>query len=80
MEKSIKEANQFNNWIEDRFLWAEVLTAIRKAMIKTESSMRNQYGKQVGVWVAAFNKRDADDMDFEDMGMGMGMEWEWEWE
>ena len=36
--------------------------------------MKSQYGKQVGVWVAAFNKRDADEMDFEDgMGMGMGM-------
>ena len=38
VEKSIKEANQFNNWIEDRFLWAEVLTAIRSLHSKKKVS------------------------------------------
>ena len=74
IDTKIQEADQFNKWINDRFLWAEVLKSIRVSMIKTENSMKSQYGKQVGVWVAAFNKRDADEMDFEDgMGMGMGM-------
>ena len=74
IEESITEADQFNKWIDDRFLWAEVLTTIRKAMIDTETKMKAQYGSQVGVWVAAFNKRDADTGDFETgMGMGMGM-------
>ena len=74
IKESITEADQFNKWIDDRFLWAEVLTTIRKAMIDTETKMKAQYGSQVGVWVAAFNKRDADTSDFETgMGMGMGM-------
>jgi hypothetical protein len=37
--------------------------------------MKDQYGSQVGVWVAAFNSVDADEKDYEDsnmMGMGMG--------
>jgi len=74
VKEQIDEAIQFNSWIDDRFLWAEVLTVIRSAMIQTENSMKNQYGSQVGVWVAAFNKSDADDDDYEDMNMmGMGM-------
>ena len=35
-EDKAKESKQFNNWINDRFLWAEVLTVIRKAMIQTD--------------------------------------------
>ena len=74
VDEKIKEADQFNKWISDRFLWAEVLKSIRVSMIKTENSMKAQYGKQVGVWVAAFNKSDADEEDVEGgMGMGMGM-------
>ena len=73
VDKKLAEAEQFNKWIDERFLWAEVLTTIRESMIKTESSMRTQLGSQVGVWVAAFNKRDADEADFEDFaGMPMG--------
>ena len=73
------EADQFNKWIVERFLWADVLQAVRKSMITTETRMRSSIGSQVGVWVAAFNQVDADDMDYEDayggmMGMpGMGM-------
>ena len=73
--EKIDEAVQFNEWIDERFLWAEVLTVIRSAMIQTEKSMKDQYGSQVGVWVAAFNSVDADEKDYEDsnmMGMGMG--------
>ena len=74
VDEKIKEADQFNKLISDRFLWAEVLKSIRVSMIKTENSMKAQYGKQVGVWVAAFNKSDADEEDVEGgMGMGMGM-------
>ena len=72
IDTKIREADQFNKWISDRFLWAEVLKSIRVSMIKTENSMKGQYGKQVGVWVAAFNQVDADEEDFED-SMGMGM-------
>jgi len=75
------EADQFNKWIGERFLWADVLQAVRLSMITTETEMRKSTGSQVGVWVAAFNQVDADDMDYEDgvggmmgmMGMGMGM-------
>ena len=83
LEDLKKEADQFDKWIGERFLWADVLQAVREAMIITEVEMRNFTGRKVGVWVAAFNKVDAEDMDYEDafgggmMGMGgmygMGM-------
>ena len=79
------EADQFNKWIGERFLWADVLQAVRQSMIATEMRMRQSTGSQVGVWVAAFNQVDADE-GYEDavgsiygmgmmggMGMGMGM-------
>ncbi len=75
------EADQFNKWIGERFLWADVLQAVRQSMITTEKRMRQSTGSQVGVWVAAFNQVDADE-GYEDavgsiygMGMmgGMGM-------
>ena len=75
------EADQFNKWIGERFLWADVLQAVRQSMITTEMKMRQSTGSQVGVWVAAFNQVDADE-GYEDavgsiygMGMmgGMGM-------
>ena len=80
--KNLKdEADQFNKWIGERFLWADVLQAVRQSMITTEMKMRQSTGSQVGVWVAAFNQVDADE-GYEDavgsiygMGMmgGMGM-------
>ena len=83
LENLKKEADQFDKWIGERFLWADVLQAVRESMIITEVEMRNFTGRKVGVWVAAFNKADAEDMDYEDafgggmMGMGgmygMGM-------
>jgi len=66
-----KEAEQFNEWIGERFLWADVLQAVRQSMIKTEAEMRRSTGQQVGVWVAAFNQVDAD-AGYEDSMMGMG--------
>ncbi|MDP7441252.1 MAG: type IV pilus assembly protein PilM, partial [Verrucomicrobiota bacterium] len=76
-----KEADKFNEWIGERFLWADVLQALRQSMITTEFKMRSSTGSQVGVWVAAFNQVDADEMDYEAAyggmmgmgGMGMGM-------
>ena len=79
LENLKKEADQFDKWIGERFLWADVLQAVRQSMITTEKEMLKFTGRKVGVWVAAFNKVDADDMDYEDafgggmMGMyGMG--------
>ncbi|MEE2948277.1 MAG: type IV pilus assembly protein PilM [Verrucomicrobiota bacterium] len=73
------EADQFNKWISERFLWADVLQAVRQSMIKTELEMRQFTGENAGVWVAAFNQVDADE-GYEDSmmgmyggGMGMGM-------
>ena len=76
LENLKKEADQFDKWIGERFLWADVLQAVRQSMINTEKQMLLFTGRKAGVWVAAFNKVDADDMDYEDacgggmMGMG----------
>ena len=64
------EADQFNEWIGERFLWAEVLQAVRQSMITTEIEMRKSTGSQVGVWVASFNQVDADE-GYEDSVVGM---------
>ena len=66
LENLKKEADQFDKWIGERFLWADVLQAVRQSMITTEKEMLKFTGRKVGVWVAAFNKVDADDMDYED--------------
>ena len=65
-----EEADKFNEWIGERFLWADVLQAVRQSMIKTEAEMRRSTGQQVGVWVAAFNQVDAD-AGYEDSVVGM---------
>ena len=44
-----------------------MLQALRQSMITTESKMRSSTGSQVGVWVAAFNQVDADEMDYEEL-------------
>ena len=79
LETLKSEADQFNKWIGERFLWADVLKAVRQAMITTEKEMHDFTREKVGVWVVAFNQVDADE-GYEDsvvgmygMGMGMGM-------
>ena len=39
LENLKKEADQFDKWIGERFLWADVLQAVRQSMINTEKEM-----------------------------------------
>ncbi len=70
LETLKSEADQFNKWIGERFLWADVLKAVRQAMITTEKEMHDFTREKVGVWVVAFNQVDADE-GYEDSVVGM---------
>lgn len=49
-----KELNALGALIEDRLMWPEFLSALRKVMIETENESRRRLGVETGVWFESF--------------------------
>jgi hypothetical protein len=50
------EANQIASWMEGRYYWGDVLTELRRALIRSEDAIKKKYGAQkpgleAGIWV-----------------------------
>src|SRR5690349_19134878 len=51
MKRAETEAGQYQAWMKDRLQWAELLVAMREALISVEAKKQTEFGRSVGVWV-----------------------------
>jgi hypothetical protein len=51
LKRAESEAIQFESWVRDRHHWAELLMAMREALIAVESKKKVEFGTPVGVWI-----------------------------
>src|SRR3984957_131435 len=59
--KSQQEAEQFAEWIGDRYYWADVLTELHGILIQVEADSRAKLHTDTGVWIEKFISSPADD-------------------
>lgn len=63
-QAALAQANQITSWMEDRYYWGDVLTALRQTLIRSEEAVRKKYAPQyaalhpqqkdadfVGIWI-----------------------------
>ena len=58
LKKKIEHSSQYADWLAERAQWAEILSEVREALIRTEAITKNEFGTDTGVWVekiAAYN-------------------------
>lgn len=53
-KKSQLEADQFANWMQDRYYWADVLTELHRVMIVVEAETGDKLHTPTGVWIERF--------------------------
>ena len=56
LQKSQAEANQLSTWMQQRFYWADFMADMRRAMIRSEDSIKKKLaaqrpGIEVGIWI-----------------------------
>ncbi len=51
LKKIESNADQYSLWIEDRYLWADILRDVRAALIRAEDATRREFGTDTGVWI-----------------------------
>ena len=49
-----READQFAEWLDDRFYWVRMLSMLRTSFITVEDKMEKEIGSPVGLWVDRF--------------------------
>ena len=55
LKKIEQNADQYSMWIEDRYLWADILREVRAALIRAEDATRREFGTDTGVWIENLN-------------------------
>ena len=53
-KKSQQEADQFANWMQDRYYWADVLTELHRVLIVVEAETGAKLRTPTGVWIERF--------------------------
>lgn len=53
-KKSLQEADQFANWLQDRYYWADVLTELHRVLIVAEADTTAKLRTPTGVWIERF--------------------------
>ena len=52
--KAEQDSQQFAEWLQDRYYWADVLTELHGILIQVEASSHAQLHTDVGVWIEKF--------------------------
>jgi hypothetical protein len=52
--KAQQEAEQFANWLQDRYYWADVLTELHNILIRVEADSTAKFHVSTGVWIERF--------------------------
>src|SRR5204863_9234883 len=51
LKKGQKDMSQVVDWMNDRYYWADVLTELRRVLIKVEDSTKGRLHTDAGVWI-----------------------------
>jgi len=51
LKKTKDEVDQIVGWMGDRFYWADVLSELRRVMVRAEQTSRNKLRTDTGVWI-----------------------------
>jgi type IV pilus assembly protein PilM len=51
LKKTQDEVNQIVTWMRDRYYWADVLSEVRRVLIRVEQSTKSRLRTDAGVWV-----------------------------
>ena len=73
LKKSHLDAEQFANWIQDRYYWADVLTELHKILIQVEADTGDKLHTATGVWIEKFISSQAMAQAEEAAAQGGGM-------
>ncbi len=55
LEKITANADQYSQWLEERYMWADVLREVRAALIRAEEGTKREFGTDTGVWIESLN-------------------------
>jgi len=64
LQKTQGEANQVTAWMEGRYYWGDVLTELRRVLIRSEDAIKKKYGAQkqgmeAGIWIEQMTQGNA---------------------
>jgi type IV pilus assembly protein PilM len=51
LERELKTAEQYSEWLRERAQWAEILRELRAALVRVEEGTKREFGVDTGVWV-----------------------------
>ena len=51
LKKTKEEVDQIVGWMGDRFYWADVLSELRRVLVRVEQTNRNKLRTDTGVWI-----------------------------
>jgi type IV pilus assembly protein PilM len=55
LQSATNEAAMLSNWVDNRYYWADVLTELRRILIRTEQrSQKELKGVDTGIWIEQF--------------------------
>jgi hypothetical protein len=55
LKKIEGNADQYSQWLEERYMWADILREIRAALIRAEDATKREFGTDTGVWIVSLN-------------------------
>jgi type IV pilus assembly protein PilM len=54
LKSTTNELDQLTTWLQDRYYWADVLSELRRVMIRTEEASKQKLRTDTGVWIEQF--------------------------
>jgi hypothetical protein len=54
LQATTNELSQLTTWIENRYFWADVMTELRRVLIRTEQLSQQKFKTECGIWIEQF--------------------------
>jgi type IV pilus assembly protein PilM len=54
LKSATNEAAQLTTWVDNRYYWADVLTELRRVLIRTEQRSQKELKTDTGIWIEQF--------------------------
>jgi type IV pilus assembly protein PilM len=74
LKKTTEEVDQVVNWMGDRFYWADVLSELRRVMMRVEQTSKSKLRTDAGVWIeqliTAAPRQEGEGIPGQDAGAG----------
>ncbi|MCS7338095.1 MAG: pilus assembly protein PilM [Verrucomicrobiae bacterium] len=53
-DRLLNQCEQLSTWLQDRYYWVDVMTELRRVLLRVEESARIKFNTDAGVWVERF--------------------------